>query len=188
MSETFVAPDIVPFMRYRDASAAIEWLVTTLGFEKVSVYEGEGGTIAHAVLRFGTGAIQALEPARRRGGASAAHDGDRRAVPGGGGSGRIVRAGEGGRRDDHARANGRAVRVEGVLGARSGGQRLELRDVPAGEPVSPSPSPIATIERRQTLTRVLAFRDVPFVETPARVRRGRAPGACDVNQALARSM
>jgi uncharacterized glyoxalase superfamily protein PhnB len=61
-SDSFVAPDIVPFLRYRDAPAAIDWLVRVLGFEKVSVFEGEGGTIAHAVLRFGTGAIQLSSP------------------------------------------------------------------------------------------------------------------------------
>src|SRR5262245_22184479 len=54
----FVAPDLTPYMRYRDAPAAIEWLIRAFGFEKVVVYEGKGGTIAHAVLRFGTGAIQ----------------------------------------------------------------------------------------------------------------------------------
>jgi uncharacterized glyoxalase superfamily protein PhnB len=61
-STTFVAPDIVPFMRYRDAPAAIEWLERALGFERLSVFEGEGGTIAHAVLRFGTAAIQLSSP------------------------------------------------------------------------------------------------------------------------------
>jgi uncharacterized glyoxalase superfamily protein PhnB len=61
-TEEFVSPDIVPFIRYRDAKAAIDWLVEALGFEAVSVFEGEGGTIAHAVLRFGTGAIQLSSP------------------------------------------------------------------------------------------------------------------------------
>jgi uncharacterized glyoxalase superfamily protein PhnB len=67
MTTAFVAPDIVPFMRYRDAPGAIAWLVRVLGFEKLAVHEGEGGTIAHAVLRFGTGAIQLSSP---RGGES----------------------------------------------------------------------------------------------------------------------
>jgi uncharacterized glyoxalase superfamily protein PhnB len=49
-------------MRYRDAPAAIEWLVRVLGFERVSLYEGEGGTVDYAVLRFGTGAIQLSSP------------------------------------------------------------------------------------------------------------------------------
>jgi uncharacterized glyoxalase superfamily protein PhnB len=61
-TNTFIAPDIVPFMRYHDATAAIEWLVRVLGFEKLAVFEGEGGSIAHAVLRFGTGAIQLSSP------------------------------------------------------------------------------------------------------------------------------
>jgi uncharacterized glyoxalase superfamily protein PhnB len=61
-TSTFVSPDIVPFMRYRDAPAAIDWLVRVLGFEQLSRFEGEGGTIAHAVLRFGTGSIQLSSP------------------------------------------------------------------------------------------------------------------------------
>jgi uncharacterized glyoxalase superfamily protein PhnB len=61
-SNTFIAPDIVPFMRYRDAPAAIEWLVRVLGFETLSVFDGPDGTIAHAVLRFGSGAIQLSSP------------------------------------------------------------------------------------------------------------------------------
>jgi uncharacterized glyoxalase superfamily protein PhnB len=61
-TSAFVAPDLTPFMRYRDAPAAIEWLERAFGFEKVAVYEGEGGTIAHAVLRFGSGAIQLSSP------------------------------------------------------------------------------------------------------------------------------
>jgi uncharacterized glyoxalase superfamily protein PhnB len=61
-ASTFVSPDITPFMRYREAPAALEWLERAFGFEKVAVYEGEGGTIAHAVLRFGTGATQLSSP------------------------------------------------------------------------------------------------------------------------------
>src|SRR5262245_560167 len=66
MPGEFVSPDIVPFMRYRDAPGAIEWLERALGFERVSVFEGEDGTIAHAVLRFGTAAIQLSSPASAR--------------------------------------------------------------------------------------------------------------------------
>ena len=61
-STTFVSPDIVPFMRYRDAPAAIEWLERALGFEKLALHEDEKGGVAHAVLRFGTGAIQLSSP------------------------------------------------------------------------------------------------------------------------------
>ena len=42
--------NIFPTFRYRDAKAAIGWLKDTLGFEELSVMEGEGGTIEHAEL------------------------------------------------------------------------------------------------------------------------------------------
>lgn len=64
---SFVAPDIVPFLRYRDAHAAIKWLETALGFETVSLFEGDNGAVDYAVLCFGTGAIQISSP---RGGES----------------------------------------------------------------------------------------------------------------------
>jgi uncharacterized glyoxalase superfamily protein PhnB len=67
MTDTFQSPDIVPFLRYRDARAQIEWLVRVLGFEKISVFEDDSGGIAHAVLRFGSGSIQLSSP---RGGES----------------------------------------------------------------------------------------------------------------------
>jgi uncharacterized glyoxalase superfamily protein PhnB len=61
-SKTFTAPDIVPFMRYSDALAGIEWLNQVLGFETLTLYEGPGGSVAHAVLRFGSGALQISSP------------------------------------------------------------------------------------------------------------------------------
>jgi uncharacterized glyoxalase superfamily protein PhnB len=42
--------NIFPTFRYADAKAAIAWLKDTLGFEELSVMEGEGGTIDHAEL------------------------------------------------------------------------------------------------------------------------------------------
>ena len=39
-----------PFMRYRDARAAIDWLVRAFAFEERGVYPGPDGTIAHAEL------------------------------------------------------------------------------------------------------------------------------------------
>lgn len=48
---------IIPTMRYRDAKAAIERLCQVFGFETHAVYEGEGGTIAHAELRLGNGMV-----------------------------------------------------------------------------------------------------------------------------------
>ena len=48
---------IIPAMRYRDASAAIEWLCRAFGFEEHFVVPGENGKIAHAQLTFGNGMI-----------------------------------------------------------------------------------------------------------------------------------
>ena len=56
MSEETV-PNIFPVLRYRDASAAIEWLRQAFGFEEKAVYRGEEGVVQHAELRLGAGAI-----------------------------------------------------------------------------------------------------------------------------------
>jgi uncharacterized glyoxalase superfamily protein PhnB len=48
---------IMPCLRYRDAPAAIDWLVKTLGFEATLVVPNEDGTIAHAQLSYGNGMI-----------------------------------------------------------------------------------------------------------------------------------
>ena len=48
---------VIPCLRYRDASAAIEWLCSTFGFNKQAVYPNSDGTIAHAQLTFGNGMI-----------------------------------------------------------------------------------------------------------------------------------
>ena len=49
--------DIIPTMRYKDATTAIEWLCKAFGFEKHLVVPGENGTIAHAQLSFGNAMI-----------------------------------------------------------------------------------------------------------------------------------
>jgi uncharacterized glyoxalase superfamily protein PhnB len=49
--------DIYASMRYRDAPAAIDFLERTFGFERHVVYEGPGGTVAHAELRYGDGLV-----------------------------------------------------------------------------------------------------------------------------------
>lgn len=51
------APNIFPYLRYRDAHAALEWLATAFGFEKTMEVAGPDGTIAHAELSFGSGVI-----------------------------------------------------------------------------------------------------------------------------------
>jgi uncharacterized glyoxalase superfamily protein PhnB len=48
---------VIPVLRYREASAAIEWLCEAFGFEKNLVVSNEDGTIAHAQLSFRNGMI-----------------------------------------------------------------------------------------------------------------------------------
>jgi uncharacterized glyoxalase superfamily protein PhnB len=57
-------PNIFPTLRYRDASAAIDWLQKAFGFEPKAVYRGEDGTVQHAELRFGAGMIMLGEVAQ----------------------------------------------------------------------------------------------------------------------------
>jgi uncharacterized glyoxalase superfamily protein PhnB len=49
--------NVYPFMRYQDCPAAIDWLEHVFGFEKVVVYDGPAGTVAHAEMRAGGGMI-----------------------------------------------------------------------------------------------------------------------------------
>jgi len=48
---------IIPALRYRKASEAIEWLCRAFGFEKHLVVPNETGGIAHAQLTLGNGMI-----------------------------------------------------------------------------------------------------------------------------------
>jgi uncharacterized glyoxalase superfamily protein PhnB len=48
---------VIPALQYQDVPAAIEFLCRAFGFEKSAVYEGEGGSIAHAQLTLGNGMI-----------------------------------------------------------------------------------------------------------------------------------
>ncbi|HVG26214.1 MAG TPA: VOC family protein [Acidobacteriaceae bacterium] len=48
---------IIPAVRYRDAHAAIDWLVRVFGFERQAVYDGPEGTVAHAQLTYGGGML-----------------------------------------------------------------------------------------------------------------------------------
>ncbi|MEX2246285.1 MAG: VOC family protein [Dehalococcoidia bacterium] len=48
---------VYPTLTYRDAAAAIDWLVTAFGFEKLMAVPGEGGGIVHAELRYGDGVM-----------------------------------------------------------------------------------------------------------------------------------
>jgi len=48
---------LFPFLRYRDAPAAIDWLVKAFGFKELMVVPNENGTVAHAEVEFGSGVM-----------------------------------------------------------------------------------------------------------------------------------
>ncbi|MEV5354711.1 VOC family protein [Streptomyces sp. NPDC052693] len=50
-------PSIFPTLLYGDAKAAIRQLTEALGFIELSVYEGEDGSVLHAELAQGNGAV-----------------------------------------------------------------------------------------------------------------------------------
>ena len=50
-------PTIFPSLRYDDAQAAIEFLVSAFDGERHAVYAAEDGTIRHAEIRFGNGIV-----------------------------------------------------------------------------------------------------------------------------------
>jgi uncharacterized glyoxalase superfamily protein PhnB len=50
-------PSIYPTLLYADANAAIRQLTEAFGFSEVSVYESEDGTVMHAELVQGNGAV-----------------------------------------------------------------------------------------------------------------------------------
>jgi uncharacterized glyoxalase superfamily protein PhnB len=55
---------VYPALRYRDARAAIDFLVEAFGFEVKETHEGPGGVIGHAELRAGDGLVMlGSEPA-----------------------------------------------------------------------------------------------------------------------------
>jgi uncharacterized glyoxalase superfamily protein PhnB len=51
------SPQVIPTLRYKDAPAAIRWLVDVVGFRESMVVPGPDGTIAHAQLAWGNGMI-----------------------------------------------------------------------------------------------------------------------------------
>ena len=50
-------PTMFPYFSYRDANAALEWLESAFGFERVVAYPDENGSIVHAEMRFDGGAL-----------------------------------------------------------------------------------------------------------------------------------
>ena len=59
-------PSIYPTLLYADAKAAIKQLTEAFGFTALAVYEGEDGTVQHAELAQGSGAVM-LGPKGRGG-------------------------------------------------------------------------------------------------------------------------
>ena len=50
-----MSTDIMPTFRYRDADAAVQWLVDVLGCSVHVVIRSDTGAIGHGELRYGTG-------------------------------------------------------------------------------------------------------------------------------------
>ena len=48
-------PDVIPFIRYEDPGAMIDWLDRAFGFERHAVHEGDGGRVEHAEITYGSG-------------------------------------------------------------------------------------------------------------------------------------
>lgn len=48
------APCLFPTLRYRDADAALRWLIETVGFSEHAVHRDDQGAVAHAELSLGS--------------------------------------------------------------------------------------------------------------------------------------
>ena len=57
MTKTPTTQNIFPSLRYRNGTAALEWLGRAFGFEKQMVVPGPEGSIAHAQMKLGPGVI-----------------------------------------------------------------------------------------------------------------------------------
>ncbi|MYV40285.1 glyoxalase [Streptomyces sp. SID1328] len=57
MADTSGRPSVYPTVLYADARAAIAQLTRALGFTELAVYESEDGTVLHAELAQGNGAV-----------------------------------------------------------------------------------------------------------------------------------
>ncbi|MEU8959644.1 VOC family protein [Streptomyces sp. NPDC048518] len=65
--DTAGRPSVFPTLLYADAKAAIKQLTEAFGFTELSVYEGEDGSVMHAELAQGNGAV--MLGSKGRGGA-----------------------------------------------------------------------------------------------------------------------
>ena len=115
--------NIFPALLYGDCDRALSWLKDAFGFEEKAVYRAEDGAIHHAELRLGDGLIM-LGHDRRHGRSAGPPPLDLFSVSG---SRRALRAREGGRSGDHARAHRPAVRLTRIRRPRPRGQRVVVR-------------------------------------------------------------
>jgi len=54
---------ITPYLLYRDAGAAVDWLVKAFGLSRTSgIMKGEDGRVSHATLRFGKAVVMLGSP------------------------------------------------------------------------------------------------------------------------------
>ncbi|MYS14663.1 VOC family protein [Streptomyces sp. SID4982] len=67
MADTSGRPSVYPTLLYADAPAAIAQLTRALGFTELAVYQSEDGTVLHAELAQGNGAV--MLGSKGRGGA-----------------------------------------------------------------------------------------------------------------------
>jgi uncharacterized glyoxalase superfamily protein PhnB len=51
------APDIIPYLSYVDARAAMEFLTAAFGLETVQSFDGPDGRVMHAEMRHGSGVV-----------------------------------------------------------------------------------------------------------------------------------
>ena len=107
-------PEVIPYIRYQDPKAMIDWLERAFGFKEHAVHEDDNGTVVHAEVTFGSGMFM-LGAVRDRGG-----------------SRRALRARPSGRRGDHSQGHRPGIRLARLRRPRSRGPRLKLRDLPPG--------------------------------------------------------
>lgn len=63
-------PTVIPGLRYRDAKAAIEFLIRAFGFERKLVVDNDAGSVRHAELVHGNGMVMLGEASEDHGSAS----------------------------------------------------------------------------------------------------------------------
>jgi uncharacterized glyoxalase superfamily protein PhnB len=61
LSDTAFSP-IIPFLRYEDPTAAVEWIVNAFGLERFDINTDDDGAVTHAELRWERATVQ-LGPA-----------------------------------------------------------------------------------------------------------------------------